>query len=53
MIGGPTDVVVEPNIVRAVRRRATVREPASLPLASNPPARPMPEASKARGRCSR
>src|SRR5471032_894273 len=31
MIGGPTDVVVEPNIVRAVGARYLAREPAREP----------------------
>src|SRR5476649_472053 len=31
MIGGPTDVVVEPNIVRAVGARDLAREPAREP----------------------
>ena len=29
MIGGPTDLVVEPNIVRAVGSREVAREPAA------------------------
>lgn len=42
MIGGPTDVVVEPNIVRG---SATAREapPARAPGAAEPAARPLPE----------
>ncbi len=31
MIGGPTDLVVEPNIVRAVGAREVAREPARVP----------------------
>ncbi len=37
MIGGPTDLVVEPNIVRAVAREAA-REPAREPARGNGPA---------------
>jgi len=33
MIGGPTDLVVEPNIVRAVAAREVAREPARVSLA--------------------
>src|SRR5487761_2238092 len=32
MIGGPTDVVIEPNIVRAVASRDTAREPVREPI---------------------
>jgi hypothetical protein len=44
MIGGPTDVVVEQNIVRAAGGRETVREPArvALPAAADPAIRPTP-----------
>ncbi len=53
MIGGPTDVVVEPNIVRATGARDLAREPArKSPLRPSPP-RAQARASKARGRCSR
>jgi len=38
MIGGPTDLVVEPNIVRAVAAREVVREPTRV--APEPAARP-------------
>src|SRR5450432_53368 len=38
MIGGPTDLVVEPNIVRAVGSREVTREPARL--STEPAARP-------------
>jgi flagellar protein FliO/FliZ len=39
MIGGPTDLVVEPNIVRAVGSREVTREPARLetPTRQTPP----------------
>ena len=40
MIGGPTDLVVEPNIVRAVGSREVTREPARL--SSEPTMRPAP-----------
>ncbi len=51
MIGGPTDVVVEPNIVRGgavarARRRASRPPPIPLPRA-------VPLGEKAIGRCSR
>ena len=41
MIGGPTDLVVEPNIVRAVGSREVTREPARLetPARFEPPVR--------------
>jgi flagellar protein FliO/FliZ len=44
MIGGPTDVVVEQNIVRAAGGRETVREPArvAVPAAADPAIRPTP-----------
>jgi hypothetical protein len=46
MIGGPTDVVIEPNIVRATGARETarepVREPARINFGSEPPARAEP-----------
>ena len=38
MIGGPTDVVVEPNIVRAVGARDVAREPARAAAAAEPTA---------------
>jgi len=40
MIGGPTDVVVEPNIVRAVGAREQPREPARVAIPTEPAARP-------------
>ena len=41
MIGGPTDLVVEPNIVRAVGSREVTREPARIePARVEPIARP-------------
>src|SRR5262245_18540591 len=39
MIGGPTDLVVEPNIVRAVAAREVVREPARISTPVEPAAR--------------
>lgn len=41
MIGGPTDLVVEPNIVRAIGSREVTREPARVetPARVEPPAR--------------
>ena len=42
MIGGPTDVVVEPNIVRAVGAREVAREPARVTGATEPAARADP-----------
>jgi flagellar protein FliO/FliZ len=42
MIGGPTDLVVEPNIVRAVAARDVVREPARPSVSTEPGARPSP-----------
>jgi hypothetical protein len=36
MIGGPTDLVVEPNIVRAVGSREVTREPARLETPTRP-----------------
>lgn len=42
MIGGPTDLVVEPNIVRAVAARDVVREPARPSAPSESGARPAP-----------
>jgi hypothetical protein len=39
MIGGPTDLVVEPNIVRAVAAREVVREPARISTPAEPAAR--------------
>jgi flagellar protein FliO/FliZ len=43
MIGGPTDLVVEPNIVRAVSAREVAREPARV----STPAEPVMRASHA------
>jgi flagellar protein FliO/FliZ len=40
MIGGPTDLVVEPNIVRAVAAREVAREPARAGVPAETPARP-------------
>ena len=42
MIGGPTDLVVEPNIVRAVAAREVAREPARTGAPAEPAARPSP-----------
>src|SRR5690349_19676998 len=42
MIGGPTDVVVESNIVRATGAREAVREPAKIPAIAEPPLRAAP-----------
>ena len=42
MIGGPTDVVVEANIVRATGAREPVREPAKPSAATEPPLRGAP-----------
>ena len=42
MIGGPTDVVVEPNIVRATGARDLPREPARVAVLTEPAARPSP-----------
>src|SRR5215831_6803596 len=42
MIGGPTDLVVEPNIVRAVAAREVVREPARAAAPAEPVARTAP-----------
>jgi flagellar biogenesis protein FliO len=39
MIGGPTDVVIEPNIVRASGAREVTREPARLPISTDTAAR--------------
>jgi flagellar protein FliO/FliZ len=52
MIGGPTDVVVEPNIVRAQAARETGRalplgEPTAWPLAPEPAPAPAPVAARA------
>jgi flagellar protein FliO/FliZ len=44
MIGGPTDVVVEPNIVRAASARDVAREPTRTGIAPEIPARPAPAA---------
>jgi flagellar protein FliO/FliZ len=45
MIGGPTDVVVEPNIVRAVAAPRDIAPPPRMPLPAEPPPRaiPLPE----------
>src|SRR5471030_3341926 len=48
MIGGPTDLVVEPNIVRAVGSREVTREPSRIDVAARPadnswPLQPMNE----------
>ncbi len=40
MIGGPTDLVVEPNIVRATGARDLPREPARVAVPTEPAARP-------------
>src|SRR4249920_4025774 len=40
MIGGPTDVVVEPNIVRAVAAREVAREPARAGVPAETAVRP-------------
>ena len=50
MIGGPTDVVVEPNIVRAVAAREVAREPARAGLPAETVRLPL---SKTAGPCSR
>src|SRR5690348_4482564 len=42
MIGGPTDVVVEPNIVRAQPASARESAAARAPIAADPHPRPMP-----------
>jgi len=42
MIGGPTDVVVEANIVRATGAREAVREPPKAPALTEPPLRAPP-----------
>ncbi len=48
MIGGPTDVVIEPNIVRAASSaRDTMREPARPGMPSEPPVRPVAAAETA------
>jgi len=44
MIGGPTDVVVEANIVRAAGAREAVREPAKTAAITEPPLRAAPVA---------
>ncbi len=46
MIGGPTDVVVEPNIVRAVGAREVAREPARVAVAAEPATRQAPDGRK-------
>jgi hypothetical protein len=47
MIGGPTDVVIEPNIVRATGAREVAREPGRLSISTETTARlgPAPEPS--------
>ena len=52
MIGGPTDVVVEPNIVRAVAAREVAREPARAGPPAETACAPLP-LSKTAGPCSR
>jgi hypothetical protein len=42
MIGGPTDLVVEPNIVRAVAAREVAREPARATAPAEAAVRPTP-----------
>src|SRR5262245_7154556 len=42
MIGGPTDLVVEPNIVRAMAAREVVREPARAGATIEPAVRSSP-----------
>ena len=42
MIGGPTDVVVEPNIVRAAGAREQAREPGRVSVATEPATRQTP-----------
>ncbi|HSP49996.1 MAG TPA: flagellar biosynthetic protein FliO [Pseudolabrys sp.] len=42
MIGGPTDVVVEPNIVRAVGARDLAREPGRVSVSPEPATRQTP-----------
>ena len=42
MIGGPTDVVVEPNIVRAAGAREPAREPGRVSVATEPATRQTP-----------
>ena len=42
LIGGPTDLVVEPNIVRAVGAREVAREPARVTVAAEPATRQAP-----------
>ncbi len=44
MIGGPTDVVIEPNIVRAASARESTREPVRPPASPEPMARAVPAA---------
>ena len=46
MIGGPTDVVVEPNIVRAVGAREMAREPARVAVAGETRHPPRPDGRK-------
>lgn len=47
MIGGPTDVVIEPNIVRAASGRDTAREPARPAAPSEPAVRAVSAAETA------
>jgi flagellar protein FliO/FliZ len=47
LIGGPTDLVVEPNIVRAAGAREVTREPLRAGVAAEPAARPAPAADGA------
>jgi flagellar protein FliO/FliZ len=42
MIGGPTDVVVEPNIVRVVGAREVTREPVRVTMPGDTLSRPVP-----------
>ncbi len=47
MIGGPTDVVIEPNIVRAAAAREAPREPVRPAVPLEPPVRAVPAAETA------
>jgi flagellar protein FliO/FliZ len=42
MIGGPTDIVIEPNIVRAAGAREVAREPARVAMPAEPSSRMAP-----------
>ena len=53
MIGGPTDLVVEPNIVRAVGAREITREQPARATAAGALRRARRRAPMAPGRCSR